>query len=89
MYAQPCVQHFDSLQPHWLNSTRFLYSWDFSDKNTGVGCHFLLQRIFLKYGSNPCLLYFLYQQADGNTELLGKSILLFMDHSPVVVKGLL
>ena len=64
MHAQACVQHFDSLQPHWLNSTRFLYSWNLSGKNTGVGCHFLLQRIFLKCGSNPCLLYFLYQQAD-------------------------
>ena len=25
-------------------------------KNTGVGCHFLLQGIFLTQGSNPCLL---------------------------------
>ena len=24
-------------------------------KNTGVDCHFLLQRIFLTQGSNPCL----------------------------------
>ena len=27
------------------------------DKNTGVGCHFLLQRIFLIQGLNPRLLY--------------------------------
>ena len=26
-------------------------------KNTGVGCHFLLQRIFLTQGSNPHLLF--------------------------------
>ena len=26
-----------------------------SGKNTRVGCHFLLQRIFLDQGSNPCL----------------------------------
>ena len=26
-------------------------------RNTGVGCHFLLQGIFLTQGSNPCLLY--------------------------------
>ena len=26
-------------------------------KNTGVGCHFLLQAIFLTQGSNPCLLH--------------------------------
>ena len=27
--------------------------WNFPDKNTGVGCHFLLQRIFPKSGSEP------------------------------------
>ena len=31
-------------------------------KNTGVGCHALLQRIFLIQGSNPCLLYLPYWQ---------------------------
>ena len=28
---------------------------DSPGKNTGVGCHFLLQAIFLTQGSNPCL----------------------------------
>ena len=28
----------------------------FSGKNTGVGCHFLLQEIFLTQGWNLCLL---------------------------------
>ena len=32
-----------------------LHSWDSPGKNTGVGCHFLLQRIFLTQGSNPGL----------------------------------
>ena len=27
--------------------TRILYPWDFPDKHTGVGCHFLLQGNFL------------------------------------------
>ena len=31
--------------------------WDSPSKNTGVGCHFLLQRIFLTQGSNPGLLH--------------------------------
>ena len=31
----------------------FLCPWDFSGKNTGVGCHFLLQGIFLVQGLNP------------------------------------
>ena len=30
--------------------------WNFPSKYTGVGCHFLLQGIFLTQGSNPCLL---------------------------------
>ena len=29
--------------------------WDFPGKSTGVGCHFLLQRIFLTQGLNPGL----------------------------------
>ena len=36
----------DSLQNHGLLPTRLLHPWDFSAKNTGVGCHFLLQGIF-------------------------------------------
>ena len=34
----------------------FLCPWDFPGKNTGVGCHFLLQGIFLTQGSDPPLL---------------------------------
>ena len=40
---------------------RLLCPWDFLDKNTGAGCHFLLQGIFLTQGSNPHLLH---QQVD-------------------------
>ena len=32
---------------YWL-----LYTWDFLGKNTGVGCHFLFQRIFPTQGLN-------------------------------------
>ena len=32
--------------------------WDSLGKNIGVGCHFLLQGIFLMKGLNPCLLKF-------------------------------
>ena len=31
--------------------------WNYPGKNTGVGCHFLLQGIFLTQGSNPGLLH--------------------------------
>ena len=34
--------------------------WDFSGKNTGIDCHFLLQGIFLTQGSNLCLLHLLH-----------------------------
>ena len=30
--------------------TNLLHPWDFLGKSTGVGCHFLLQRIFLTQG---------------------------------------
>ena len=33
----------DSFQPHGQQPTRLLYPWDFPGKNTGVGCHALLQ----------------------------------------------
>ena len=33
----------DSVRPHGLQPTRFLCPWDSPGKNTGVGCHFLLQ----------------------------------------------
>ena len=36
----------------WTTPTRLLCPWDFPGKNTGVGCHFLLQGIFPTQGSN-------------------------------------
>ena len=41
------------LKPH----ARLLCSWDSLGKNTGMGCHFLLQEIFLTQESNPGLLH--------------------------------
>ena len=45
----------DTSQPHGLQPTKFLRPWDFPDKNTGVGCHFLLQEIFPTKGLKPGL----------------------------------
>ena len=45
----------DSLQSHGLQPARILCPWDFPGKNTGVGCHFLLQRI--KFASPEGLLH--------------------------------
>ena len=33
----------DSVRPHRWQSTRLCHPWDSPGKNTGVGCHFLLQ----------------------------------------------
>ena len=43
----------NSLRPHGLQPTRLLCPRDFPGKDTGVGCHFLLQEIFPTQGSNP------------------------------------
>ena len=56
-----CSVLSDSLWPSGLQPTRILCPWDFPGKNTGVGCHSLLQEIFLNQGSNPRLLHW---QAD-------------------------
>ena len=44
-------------RPHGPQPTGLLCSWNFSPKNTGVGCHFLLQGIFPAQGSNLLLLH--------------------------------
>ena len=38
----------DSVQPHWQQPSRLLCPWDSPGKNTGVGCHFLLQCLKVK-----------------------------------------
>ena len=42
----------DSLGTHGLQPTRLLCPWNSPGKNTGVGSHFLLPRIFVTQGSN-------------------------------------
>ena len=65
----------NSLQVYRLYPTRLLCPWDFPDKNTIVGCHFLLQGIFLTQGLNICLLY-CRQTGHGTTYLfqIGKGV---------------
>ena len=50
-----CVIHSvmsNSLQVYGLQPSRLLCPWDSLGKNTGVGCHSLLQGIFLTQGQN-------------------------------------
>ena len=59
-----CSVTSNSLRLHRLQPAKLLCPWDCSGKNTGVGCHFLLQGIFLTEGSNLHLLHLLHWQAD-------------------------
>ena len=52
-YSVSCSVVSDSLWPHELQPARLLCPWDLPGKNTGVGCHSLLQGIFLTQGLNP------------------------------------
>ena len=45
-----------------LQTSRLLCPWNSPSKNTGVGCHALLQRIFPTQGLNPHLLSLLHWQ---------------------------
>ena len=50
----------DSVRPHRRQPTKLLCPWDSPGKNTGVGCHALLQVNFPTQKSNPnvlCLLH--------------------------------
>ena len=38
----------DPVRPHRWQPTRLPHPWDSPGKNTGVGCHFLLQRMKVK-----------------------------------------
>ena len=46
-----------SVWPHGPQLARLLCPWNPPGKSTGVGCHFLLQGIFLTQASNPGLLH--------------------------------
>ena len=65
------IAHFDYISIHyalllsrvwlfvtpWTEPIRFLHPWNFTGKNTGVCCRFLLQGIFPSQGLNPHLLH--------------------------------
>ena len=48
--------------PPGLQPAELLCLWNSISKNTGVGCHFLLQGIFPTQGLNPCFFGLLYWQ---------------------------
>jgi len=46
--AAKSLQSCPTLRPHRQQPTRLPRPWDFPGKNTGVGCHFLLQCMKVK-----------------------------------------
>ena len=52
-----CSVVSDSYDPMDCSPTRLLCPWDSLGKNTGVGCHFVLQGISPTQGSSPYLLH--------------------------------
>ena len=50
-----CSVMSNSSRPLGLQPARLLYPWNSPGKNTGVGCHALLQGIFPTQVSNPGL----------------------------------
>ena len=62
-----CAKSFQLCPTLWsygLYPARLLCPWDSPGKNTGVGCHALLQGIFLIQESNPCLSCLLHWQSN-------------------------
>ena len=57
---QSCLPLCDPID---YSTPGFLYPWDSPGKNTGVGCHALLQGIFPTQGSNLHPLHLLRWQA--------------------------
>ena len=62
-----CAQSLSCVQllwPHGLYIAMLLCPWNLPGKNTGVGCHFLRQGIFMTWRLNLHLLHLLCWQAD-------------------------
>ena len=76
-YWRLCSVESSTLQPHELQPTKLLSQRNFPGKNTGMGCHFLLQGIFLTQGSSPRCLHLWPWQVD-SLPLCPLGSLLFM-----------
>ena len=55
--AAKSLQSCPTLRPHRRQPTRPRRPWDSPGKNTGVGCHFLLQRMKVKSESEVAQSY--------------------------------
>ena len=62
-FAPQSLNHVQLFETPWTVACQAPLSrqeWNFPGKNTGVGCYFLLQGIFLTQGSKLRLLYLYY-----------------------------
>ena len=57
--AAKLLQSSNSVRPHRQQPTRLLCPWDSPGKNTGVGCHFLLQCMKVKSSHSHMVALFL------------------------------
>ena len=55
-----CFRHIWLFTTPWTVAHQASLSWDSPGKNTAVGCHAFLQRIFPTQGSNPGTLHLLH-----------------------------
>ena len=68
-----CYVMFNSVWPYGVQPSMLLCPWGFPGKNTGVGCHFLLQGTFPTQGLNLSLLcyrWILYHSATWETQII-------------------
>ena len=93
MHAKLLQSYLTLCNPYGLG--RFLHPWASPGKNTGMGCHTLLQGIFLTQGLNLPLLCLLHWQAmffttsaTGEAPHLSKNLFYLGSTKPKVVKCL-
>ena len=72
-YCVCVLSHFSHVQLLCNLMDCSLCPWDFLSKNTGVGCHFLLQGIFPLQESNLCVRPLLHGQADSSLLQLSRT----------------
>ena len=77
-----CSVVSNSFRPHDLQPRKLLCPWNFTDKNTGVGGHYLIQGIFLNQGSNLSPLHLLHWYVDSLPLNHLGSLVTFCDNSP-------
>ena len=71
----------------WTVAPGHLCPWNFPSKNTGVGCHFLLQGIFPNQGSNLIIYVSCIASRFVTTEPSGKPMLDRQEHLEPAVRA--